>query len=103
MADAPTYYPFKRTLKYGDKGRDVEVMQDWLGMASEYLNLGFDNLEVNGKFGVMSRYAVNKFQNTFMTATGVYDYETYHMLNETVKGYIADLKSNADAKNVWNH
>lgn len=101
-AAAPLKYPFKKTLKKGDKGRDVEVMQDWLQMASDYLDLGF-NMNVNGKFDFNTMLALCTFQRTFMTETGVYDYDTYYVLEGTVASYVQSLNSGYEAQHRWGY
>ena len=65
--------PEEKSLKKGDTGRDVEVMQDWLQMASDYLALGF-NMNVNGKFDFATMLTLCTVQRTFMTETGIYDH-----------------------------
>lgn len=80
---APDKYPFKRMLYKGMKGREVEVLQDWLDNLNDYYQFcKGKSLNPTGYFGQDTKYFVTLFQIfvELYPADGIYDYRTHNML-----------------------
>jgi peptidoglycan hydrolase-like protein with peptidoglycan-binding domain len=100
----PAQYPFKRSLSKGMKGRDVEVMQEWLRRVNEFD--GFTNLPIfiSGEYTQYTKWAVEKFQKSHnLQVTGIYDYPTYRWLERiNIEAYAWEI-GNTSAGGYWNN
>ena len=86
--------PFKRRLKYGDKGEDVRDLQSRLNNASEFLDDTPRVIQENGKYDYLTKQEVYHFQGQCrLPQTGLYDYNTHVALGRTMNDYINWMSS----------
>jgi len=103
--ETPTIFPFKRALFQGMKGREVEVLQDWLNELNEYYNFhpGF-HINATGKYGLFTKTFVMKFQRFVgLEANGVFCYRTYDLMQWRFYNMIQSMNKAIKARGVWNN
>lgn len=100
----PAIYPFKRELKKGMIGRDVEVLREWLERVNNFDKFTSMPTTISGEFTQWTKWTVEAFQKTHnLKATGVYDYLTYQWLQRiNLEAYAWEI-GDTSSGGWWNH
>ncbi len=102
----PAKYPFKRTLYKGMKGRDVEVMQEWLARVNGFSEYTKKPIFIHGEFSQFTKWVLEDFQKSQgLKVTGIYDNITYQwLLRINYEAYAWEIGGAAGLNNdYWNN
>lgn len=82
---------FSETLRVGDSGVEVEIVQYYLAFIAEF-NGTLPRVELDGAYGSATEAAVRSFQTQFgLDANGEVDEATYNRLNAAYRSLLAEL------------
>lgn len=82
---------FPKVLKFGDRGREVQVLQYYLNFLG-FFNAKLPQITVDGIFGNETRDAVFTFQNVYgLTVDGIVGRNTWNQIQNAYEGVISSL------------
>lgn len=98
--EEPTTFDFKfgeRVLRKGNKGKDVEQLQELLN------KLGFNCGEVDGNFGTKTETAVKAFQTAKdLEVDGIVGKNTYAALNKVTSKFVLVTGGTVNVRSTYN-